>query len=77
MANKKEKKEKKETPVAAPSETKLNGLTDAQVEQIGTYLISRPYHEVEKLVVILRNAPVINVTVAPQPSPVEPETPAS
>lgn len=39
------------------------GITEEQVQAIGTYLVSRPFHEVEKSIAILRSLPAIQVAV--------------
>lgn len=73
------KKSTKEKVVAAPpenpNEVKFHGLTEEHTQAMGSYLISRPYHEVEKLVNILKNAPVITVNVKPQVPAAPDETP--
>lgn len=56
-----------------PAEVKeFLGLTAAQVQDIGSYLVNRPYGEVEKLIEIFKNAPKLNVTITPPAPPEKP-----
>jgi len=48
-----------------PQTKQFLGITAEQVQEIGTYLVSRPFHEVEKYVSILRQLPQINVVETP------------
>lgn len=49
----------------------LYGLTKEQLQQMGTYLMGKPYSEVEQLVSILKSAPTLQVTFTEPDGPVD------
>ena len=50
----------------------LVGLKITEVQELGNYLVTRPYGEVEKLINILKNAPKMQVTYKEEPKPEPP-----
>ena len=57
---------KKIQPAQANKKQEMFGLTAKQLQDLGNYLASKPYREVEELINTLKNLPKLQVEFVPE-----------